>query len=417
MRRASIRVSASCNASRLARLLALAAVPLLVACSTPRPVPSEELMRTEAAADAEETREILRGAVERMLTRVMQEAVEDGRGSIDILAMSGGADYGAFGAGVLVGWGQVEDPDLRRPQFDAVTGVSTGALLAPFAFLGTDEDCLTIESLYREPLPDWIVTRGLVPIMPWNVSLATIPGLERAIDEIVDLPFVQRLAAQARAGRVLAVSATDLDLGRQKTWDLSVEAEVAAAEGTARPIQQRLLASAAVPVMFPPVMIDDHLYVDGGVTSNVLLRLVPKDPSGFVQRWLREHPGRPWPRMRYWVILNNFERHQPKIVQPRWTNVLTPSLEVVIRSATLAELRWLAAEADYCNAVFGTGIEMRVISIPDEWKPPVEGAFKKETMNSLADLGRELGRDPAAWRLWTAPLDGSLDGGTRPSVQ
>jgi len=237
------------------------------------------------------------------------------------------------------------------------------------------------------------------------------------MDGVIDERFVGRLAEGVREGRLLAVSSTDLDLGRQTIWNIGVEAEAAALAGDPTLIRRRLIASASVPVLFPPIVMDDRLYVDGGVTANVLLRLAPHDAAGFVQRWRREQPGRPWPRMRYWIILNNFEHHPPKLVQPRWGSILTPALEVVIRSATIAEIRWLAAEADSCNAVFGTEIEVRVLAIPDEWRPPVEGAFRKETMNSLADLGRKIGRDPASWRLWTVPLDGTLDGGTRPSVR
>jgi hypothetical protein len=69
----------------------------------------------------------------------------------------------------------------------------------------------------------------------------------------------------------------------------------------------------------------------------------------------------------------------------------------------MAEVRWLAAEADYVNAVYGTNIEVRVTAIPDDWRAPVKGDFQKETMESLADLGRLMGADPASWTVWAAP--------------
>jgi hypothetical protein len=83
--------------------------------------------------------------------------------------------------------------------------------------------------------------------------------------------------------------------------------------------------------------------------------------------------------------------------------VLSPALATSIRSATIAEIRWLAAQADYVSATMNVDIEVRVVSIPNDWRPPVKGDFRKETMNSLADIGRKMGADPASWTLWTTP--------------
>jgi hypothetical protein len=95
----------------------------------------------------------------------------------------------------------------------------------------------------------------------------------------------------------------------------------------------------------------------------------------------------------------------PGTVQIRWPNIVGPSLATSVRSATIAEIRWLAAEADYVNAVFGTDIEVRVVAIPDDWRAPVVGQFQEETMRSLSDLGRKMGADPNSWTLWTTPVD------------
>jgi hypothetical protein len=204
---------------------------------------------------------------------------------------------------------------------------------------------------------------------------------------------------------VILVSATDLDLGRQKFWDLGVEAENAATPEDRHRLQSMLLASAAIPAVFPPVQIGDSLYADGAATANVLLRLERRNPNSLLMRWRSEHPGTPLPPVRYWVIINNQLEHRALTVQMRWPAVVGPSFSTSIRSATIAEVRLLAAEADYVNAVYGTDIEVRVVAIPNHWRPPVEGDFQEKTMRALTDLGRDMGAVPGSWMVWTTPPD------------
>ena len=373
-------------------------------CVTPRPVRTEEEFRVHARADAEDSARIFDQVIGKMMDRTAVEADENA--TLNILAMSGGGDRGAFGAGFLVGWGQVQDPEFRRPDFDIVTGVSTGALLAPFAFLGTDEACLAIETLYRNPKHDWVRSRGPLFFWPSNSSFFELPGLERELREAISPEFIGTLAERSRDGRALIITATDLDLGRQKAWDLGAEAERAVDAGGVDRVQRMLLASSAIPALFPPVMIEDSVYADGGVTANVFLRLEPHDPRSFISRWRRERPDRPLPKTRYWIVVNNQMHQPPETVQIRWPSVISPSLATAVRSATIAELRWLAAEVDYVNATLGTDIEVRVVAIPDDWRPPVVGEFREETMRSLTELGRRLGEDPSSWTIWASPRRG-----------
>ena len=101
---------------------------------------------------------------------------------IDILIISGGGDWGAFGAGFLKGWQKVPaQHPLAKPEFDAVTGVSTGTLIAPFAFLGDQQSIDEIVDLYRNPEADWVKQRGFLYFLPDNISFAEVPGLEREI--------------------------------------------------------------------------------------------------------------------------------------------------------------------------------------------------------------------------------------------
>jgi hypothetical protein len=387
----------------------------IAACSSQpaRPTRTDAQLREHAAADAMQSRAMFHDAVDRVLARAQQKiAAQDGAATLDLLAMSGGGDYGAFGAGFLVGWGSIQDPAWQKPDFDLVTGVSTGAILAPFAYVGTEQACRAVEEFYRNPQQDWIRGRGLLFFLPSNPSFMAIKGLERDVGKALDAGFIEQMAQQSRKGKVLAVSATDLDLGRKKVWSLGPEAEFASASGDLDRVHRMLLASAAIPAVFPPVEIDGELYADGGVTANVLVGLDASDPEGLIQRWKAAHPNERLPKIRYWIIFNNQKTHPAKTVQKRWPNIISPSLATATRSATLAEIRWLASEADYTNTMHETSIEVRVVAIPDDWRPPVEGDFRRETMVSLSDLGRKMGADPTSWHLWTVTNGGQPEGGT-----
>lgn len=384
-------------------LVAGAAVLAMGCASEHRAVQSEQALLAQKAKEEKSQQEVFAAAVERLVEAVAaRSAGKTEPATLNILAMSGGGDYGAFGAGFLVGWGESADASYHRPEFDAVSGVSTGALLAPYAFVGTDSSCEKVQGFYRNPKPDWVEERGLFFFMPNNPSLMTIPGLQRDIKTAVDDSVIKAMAAQSAKGRVLMISATNLDFGTQHLWDLGEESARSLKTGDPDRVRKILLASAAIPAVFPPVLIDDVAYADGGVTANVLLRLAPKAPNGFIQVWKRQHPELPMPKVRYWVIINN-QLHQPPVtVQPQWPKVLSPALATSIRSATLAEVRWLVAEAEYTNVAFGTDIEVRVVAIPDEWRAPVHGDFQKKTMESLTDLGRKLGAEESSWQLWAS---------------
>lgn len=370
-----------------------------------RPTLTSEQLQARADEDTAEIVSTTVTTVQKTIGRLTASMAEHGGAppTLNILAMSGGGDFGAFGAGFLVGWGENPDGDFVRPDFDVVTGVSTGAMLAPFAFVGTDKALRTVETFYRNPKKDWIKERGPLFFLPSNPSFATLPGLERDLRATMNAAFIAEMAEASRRGKALGISATDLDLGRQTFWEVGSEAEAAVASGDYDRVNRIMLASAAIPGIFPPVQIGSSMYCDGGVTANILLKLDPRNPNGLIARWKAAHPDKPLPRARYWVIVNNQLKHPAKTVQEKWTEIIGASLGVVIRSATIAEVRWLAAEADYVNAKYGADIEVRVVAIPDDWRPPVEGSFEQGTMNALADLGREMGATSSSWTVWSKP--------------
>ena len=191
----------------------------------------------------------------------------------EFLAISGGGDQGAFGAGLLVGWTAHGD----RPTFKAVTGVSTGALSAPFAFLGSEYDPqlkaiytqITIQSVFKP--------NGLFTALFGEAVSNTAP-LRAMISRYLDDAVMQRIAEEYRKGRLLLVMSTNLDAPTPCIWNLGAIA-ASGKPGAREMIIKILLASSAIPSLFPPVMFDfkvdgqhrQELHVDGGVFAQTFL--------------------------------------------------------------------------------------------------------------------------------------------------
>lgn len=317
---------------------------------------------------------------------------------IDILIVSGGGDWGAFGAGFLRGWKKVpaQDP-LAKPEFDAVTGVSTGALIAPFAFLGDERSTDEIVNLYRNPGEDWVKQRGMLFFLPDNISFAEVPGLEREMRSHITMDLVRRVASAAADGRLVAVNTTNLDNGTSRVFDLGAEARRAVAENKLDRIHSVMLASAGIPGAFPFRMIDDELYVDGGVTGNIVYGGRITEDQSLQALWQKAYPSLSVPKTRFWVIFNNQFRPMPVVTAPNWPAVIQRAMETSTRAATATAVRHLFAIAEISRLKRKADVEVRIVSIPGDWFPPVPGTFIKETMNNLADLGEKMGEDPASW--------------------
>lgn len=405
-----------------ALLPALVAASLLSACSVNRPTLTQEELEQRKLKYLDTASQYIRGAAEKLALRCVQEwrDYQEGRTteppSLDVLVLSGGGDFGAFGAGFLSGWGDVQGP-MARPDFDVVTGVSTGALIAPFAFIGDKQSFERVEHLYREPQNDWIRRGGLLFFLPGRTSFYSIDGLERDIREQVNWDCVNAIAAKSRENAVLAIGTTNLDMGIQMPWRLSLEAERAQQTGDLDRVHKILLASSAIPAVFPPVVIDDTLYVDGGTTSNILFSANMRSPHSVVSILRRDYPEVPVPRMRYWVIINNQLGATPRIVQPTWVSITGASVETTIRSSTIGALRLLSLEVDYLALTEKVDAELHFVAIPDDWRAPRPGIFQAETMQSLADLGRAMGAQPVSWRmdLDKTPKEGDPEQGGGPT--
>lgn len=379
---------------RIRLTIVLASLAVLCACAPRRATVPEATLAERGLAQRTELRGEMIESTRTLLMRVASERGEER--TIDVLVLSGGGDYGAFGAALLRAWRE-RSGDGAMPEFDMVSGVSTGALIAPFAFLGTPEALAQCEDLYRNPKPDWVKSRGVLGLLPDNASLAEVPGLERELRREIDAAFVKRIADEGPRGRLLFVNTTDLDQGRAHPFELTRAARKATESGDLGRFHDIMLASAGIPGVFPPREIDGTLYADGGVTSNILYGATPNYEDSLFFRFKKAFPAQEGLRMRYWVIFNNQVQSPPKTVQRGWLAVLGRSVEVAIRASTLTALKHLFAHADSVTRRGDGSIEVRWVAIPDDWRPPVDGVFQEETMRSLADIGARMGADPKSW--------------------
>jgi predicted acylesterase/phospholipase RssA len=401
--------SPSC-AARLAPLPWVIAIAITLSgstgCGGTKRAPQEKayLLERRDAAD-KQLMDDTHAIVGKVLTRTKAEYDDYSAGRrpdapvIDILIISGGGDWGAFGAGYLKGWKRIPVTDpLAMPDFDVVTGVSTGALIAPFAFLETDESIERVVHLYRNPKKDWVKQRWPLYFLPNNLSFAEVPGLERELREQVTPDVVRAIADRGRDGRLCAVNTTNLDDASPRVFDLVAEAQRAADTGEMGRLHNIMLASAGIPGAFPYREIDGDMYVDGGVTSNIIYGGRISEEDTLTAVWARQYPNLSIPKTRFWVIFNNQLRTLPTTVAPKWPAIVTRSLELATRSATLTAMRHLHAMAEISRLKRKADVEVRIVAIPGDWSAPVEGVFMKETMNNLADLGERMGADPKSWR-------------------
>jgi predicted patatin/cPLA2 family phospholipase len=190
-----------------------------------------------------------------------------------LLSLSGGGDNGAFGAGLLVGW----TAHGGRPKFKLVTGVSTGALIAPFAFLGPEYDA-ALTDVYTNIDPSKIYEKRFILAALTEDALSDTTPLYETISHYINENMLAKIAAEYEKGRLLIIQTTDLDAGQPVLWNIGA----IAASGNPRAldlVRHILLASASIPAAFPPVMFDveadgtpyQEMHVDGGAVSQAFL--------------------------------------------------------------------------------------------------------------------------------------------------
>jgi len=268
------------------RLLALALGIMLTSCAAPgrRPavpealadravIPGMSAIRTWSDELSDEfLAELMRAA--RQEIDVRQAAGNtDPLPRADYLAISGGGANGAYGAGLLCGWTAAG----TRPEFKLVTGISTGALSAPFAFLGPKYDSQLKEVYTKTSTHDIMTPRGILAGLISDALMDSTP-MWRMARKYFNEEMMQEIAKEYARGRLLLIGTTNLDSQRGVIWNIGA----IAASGDPRALElfrSILIASAAIPAAFPPVMIDveadgrsyHEMHVDGGAMAQVFL--------------------------------------------------------------------------------------------------------------------------------------------------
>ena len=305
----------------------------------------------------------------------------------DYLVISGGGSDGAFGAGLLVGWSE----QGSRPEFQVVTGISAGAMIAPFAFLGSDYDQVLREVYTGLSTDDIIERRNLLTIIRGDSVVDPRP-LRRLIAKYLDDDLIAAIAAEGSKGRSLLIGTTNLDAGRPVIWDITRIA--ASTDPSARELTYDvILASASIPGAFPPVLIEveaadqryQELHVDGGVTAQLFL-----SPAGLDWSRVRQRLGiRGKPDL--YIIRNAKLRPDWETVPLRLAPLITRTISTLIRTQGIGDLAQIYLTADRHE------LSYHLAAIPLSFSAESAEPFDRRYMERLFRLGYAQARQGYPW--------------------
>jgi predicted patatin/cPLA2 family phospholipase len=303
------------------------------------------------------------------------------------LAISGGGANGAFGAGLLVGWTATGE----RPEFSMVTGVSTGALTAPFAFLGPDYDD-EMKEVYTSTFTHDIATKRNVLDAAFGDSMTDTAPLKKLIAKYIDAEMIEAIAREHKRGRRLFVGTVNLDAARSVIWNIGAIAASDYPQKTEL-IRELLRASAAIPVAFPPVFISveaegkqyDEMHVDGGTGSQVFVYPAAADWR-LVTEKLKAH-GKP----QVYVIRNSFLDPDYQGMKRNVLPIASRTIDSLIRTQGVGDLYQIYA---LCKR---DGNDFNLAYIPSDFtEEPTEG-FDPVYMKKLFARGYQMALEGYPW--------------------
>ena len=300
--------------------------------------------------------------------------------------------YGAYTAGVLKGW----TASGTRPTFDVVTGISTGSLIAPFAFLGPEYDdflqtrytTVTSENIYQ--IRSWVT-------LLWSDSIAESDPLREMIAREVDEALLDKIAEAHAKGRRLYIGTTNLDSKRLVVWDMGAIAS-SRRPGRVKLFQTIILASCSVPGVLPPVSIDvslngvreSELHADGSVTASVFADLymlrAPRPPGGAPET-------QPVEGANVYAIVAGKIYADPVRVKKALFSVTGQSLLTVLQARADGDLMRLFLMATLSGGRF------HLAAVPQDMPIAANALnFEPATMRSLFDVGYRYAAEGKAWR-------------------
>jgi predicted acylesterase/phospholipase RssA len=304
---------------------------------------------------------------------------------VNILALSCGGADGAFGAGALVGLTR----SALRPQYSVVTGVSTGALIAPYAFLGPDWDDQLVEVYTSGRAEHVLHSRGLGALFGSSVYSGT--PLRELVERYVTDALIQAVAREASTGRLLLVATTDVSTGEPVIWDLGSIA-MNGGVGARTLFRDVLVASASVPGLFPPVVISvqkqqalyDEIHVDGAIAAPFFVPLAFVEPT-------RDASG-PSHATAVYVIVDGRLSEQAAPIRLRTRSILLRSVSAGLNHMMRTTLELIATDAELQGAQF------QFAAIPATYPQLNSFDFRTSKMRSLFRFAYQCAQ---AGRLWS----------------
>ena len=319
-----------------------------------------------------------------------QAAVKDAKccdKELSILSLSGGGDNGAFGAGILNGWTASGD----RPKFDIVTGISTGALQAPFVFLGSDYDSKL--QVYSKVGPDDVYHKhSFWTILHDRNAAADFAPLMKLIARMFGESELKAVAREYNRGRLLFIGTTNLEAQQLVVWNMGAIA-ASGHPGALDLFRKVMIASASLPVAVSPVYFNveadgktyDELHVDGGMMTQVFG--VP----------LLVLQAKAWRKADYtvtgrvYIIRNARLNSERETVKPKLSNIAGRSISTLIKMQGIGDIYRAYAIATNANFDFNH------IAIPRDFKVVSKEPFDTEYMKALYDFGFEMSRQGLKW--------------------
>jgi predicted acylesterase/phospholipase RssA len=306
----------------------------------------------------------------------------------NFLGISGGGEDGAFGAGLLVGWSAAG----TRPEFTLVTGISTGALTAPFAFLGPKYD-EQLKQVYTTITADDVLEKRGILAAIFNDAMADNAPLRLLVNKYVTADLLTAIAAEHAKGRVLLIGTTNLDARRPVIWNIGK----IAASGNPHAlelVQKILVASAAIPAAFPPMMIDvevngkayQEMHVDGGASAQVFVY-----PPVIQLKELSAKAG--ITRERRLFVIRNAR------LDPDWADTKRQTLTIAGRAiSSLIQNQGIGDLYRIYATARRDGVDFNLAFIPPTFDVSLNEPFDQHYMNELFKLGYELGRSGYDWK-------------------
>ncbi len=385
------------STSRRSTIQALVALALVAACSSPsrdNPLPAElvDVAEIPGVPLARSWGDAIPREIGRWMERSKSEVIEEFSGIYgrehNYLSISGGGADGAFGAGLLCGWTE----EGSRPEFTLVSGISTGSLIAPFAFLGSEYDD-TLQQLYTTlGTADLARSKSIWSILRGESVMDTVP-MEESLREYYTLAVLDAIAVESRKGRSLLIGTTNLDAVRPVIWNIGRIAE-SDAPNRLQLFQDILLASAAIPGLFPPVLFEveaegeryDELHVDGGATTQLFLYPVGLDWAEVLD--LLQVPGQPT----VYMIRNSKLSAPYRVVSREVLEISVTTVASLMRVSGFGDLyrMYVATQRD--------GLRFRLAALPEDFDAESNEVFDSAYMQKLFERGYQMALEGYPWQ-------------------